>query len=90
MASKRDLKKDIRYLTDELLGECYLFSCFHDDEASEAKADEAMKAIALRHNELIERINRGPQENTRAAIKAFYNEIGDDMVSMIDILDKMA
>lgn len=90
MASKRDLKKDIRYLTDELLGECYLFSCFHDDEASEAKSDEAMRAIALRHNELIERINRGPQDSSKAAVKAFYNEIGDDMVSMIDILDKMA
>lgn len=90
MASKRDLKKDIRYLTNELLGECYLYTCFHEDDASLAKADEAMKAIALRHNELLERINRGPQEQTKAAVKAFYNEIGDDMVSMINILDKMA
>ncbi len=87
MASKRGLKKDINFLTQELIEECFTYLYFHPEDRKE-KVKETIWALVHSRNELIVRINRGPSDATQT--RSFYRGIGEDMLRMVELLDKIA
>lgn len=89
MASKKELKKDINYLSYELLNECYTYKNYHP-EADNKKIDEIISNIIKKRNDLIHQANH-PEENTsKSSLKEHYKKIIQDCnENFISILDKL-
>jgi hypothetical protein len=88
MASIRNLKKDINYLTDELLAECLTYAYFHKEIKAE-KINKAATEIISNRNDLIKRINNIEDASSLKAVKAHFNKIRHDFGISVEALDKI-
>lgn len=84
MASVKRLKKDIDYLVEEVVTDCYLSIYFHS-ERKEQIVGVMNKAVELR-NELFGRINRPAEPKNKSLVAKHYAQIRRDMFSGIDEL----
>jgi hypothetical protein len=92
MATIRDLKKDINYLTSEIITEVYvrkvLFSDVKESDVSKIIGD----AVAFR-NDLIARVNHPDGKDNPKLVKAHYQKVKRDMTdqfsAMIDKVNKL-
>ena len=84
MASLRNLKKDIDYLVEEVVTDCYLSIYFHS-EKKEAIVKVMEKAVDLR-NSLVERANRPAEKHNPSLVKKHYAQLRRDMFAGIDQL----
>ena len=89
MASKRDLKKDINYLTFDLLAECFTYEGFHKEVKSEL-IDEVAKSILDNRNDLISRINHLDSKSDPKMVKQTFKNIRKDFEKSVEALDKLA
>lgn len=83
MASKRELKKDIDYLVDEVISDCYTYMLIN----GEKKRDDAIaiiESILEKRNELIHRIEHPAKKDDSKAVKMHYREIQKDALKAID------
>ena len=88
MASRKALKKDINYLTYELLAECFTYQYFHE-KADKDAIDKVAATILENRNDLVSRINHiDGKENTKL-VKAHFNKIKKDFNLSVDALDKI-
>ena len=83
MATIRELKNEVNYLTYEIVSDCNTFMNIHS-----AKKNEAVKlveeAVALR-NDLIQKINH-PSENSNK----YFNDIRSQLINGADsIFEKL-
>ena len=87
MASIRKLKKDLNYLSYELLTEAFAFKHFHP-EMEEKKFDDIILSIVRKRNELIARINDKDEidDSNPGKTKKHFSSIRKDMYGMIDIM----
>jgi hypothetical protein len=88
MASRKNLKKDINYLTFELLTECYTFQYFHKDSNPETINKIATEILDNR-NDLISRINHIDGKLNPKLVKAHFNKIRKDYEKSVEELDKL-
>lgn len=89
MASKRKLKKDINYVTYELIAECFTLRHLYP-EMKEEKFEQVIRDVVGKRNELIARTNH-PEINTKEDLTHYYNKVrGElkDLVAMVDNLTK--
>jgi hypothetical protein len=88
MANIRDLKKDINFLTSEMITECMVFEHYHPKEV--AKSDEVIQLIVDKRNELIDKINNPSEEARKAGLKKYYSVVVKDMYqNFVTLLDKL-
>ena len=90
MASIKNFKKDLHYLTNELASEC-LFTLFIHPETNEDVINQiAFDGVKLR-DEIIKRIaNRDGRKNPKL-VKEGFKQLGKDMVEGFDnLFDKLA
>ncbi|MFW6369893.1 MAG: hypothetical protein ACOC10_01655 [Bacteroidota bacterium] len=87
MASTRDLKKELNYLTGELLTECVIYEQFHPESIEHS--DEVMKDIVEKRNELITRINTAKKLDDHKEIKKEFNQIRDEIADLVMTLDNL-
>lgn len=80
MASKRDLKKDIRYLTEIVIIEAIELSEVVSNEESRKKVYEVIFQIADLHNNLISRTNHPDGKFNTPIIRAHYRAIVEDLM----------
>ncbi len=90
MASIRDLKKDINFLTDEIIGNCFL----HYYIAGEIKRKEIDKIIeetvAIR-NDLISKINNATKNTDKKSRKSYYRSIREELIEKVNAaFDKLS
>ena len=88
MSSRRNLKKDINYLTFELLNECFIFQHFHKDMKSEF-VDEVVGKILDNRNELVSRINHVNGKDDPKLVKEQFKKIRADFDKSIDLLESL-
>lgn len=88
MASKRNLKKDINYLTYELLAECFTYQFFHADLDSK-KVNEVSSIILNTRNDLIKRINHIENKDDPKLVKEYFKKIRSDFKKSVDALEKL-
>ncbi len=88
MASIRNLKKDLNYLSYELLTETFAYKHFHP-ELDEKKLDEAIKNIVKLRNDILNRINHPTTFESPTEQKQFYRKIQEDMVKLVDVIDEL-
>jgi hypothetical protein len=79
MASVRRLKKEIEYLSSQMIGDSIDFI-----NSFEGKEQEIMKIIndtVNLHNEIIDRINTPDGKDNRKIVKDYYNKVKKDYIS---------
>jgi hypothetical protein len=79
MASVRRLKKEIEYLSSQMIGDSIDFI-----NSFEGKEQEIMKIIndtVNLHNETIDRINTPDGKDNRKIVKTYYNKVKKDYIS---------
>lgn len=82
MASKRNVKKDISYLTYEVVSDCYTFMYLHPDKEKE-KAAKIISEILQTQDELISRINHIKTKDKKE-VKQYFKQIYQDLFSKVD------
>ena len=85
MASIRKSKKEIEFLTGEVISNCYLAIYFQPEEKRDEFIDIITKAAEL-HNDTIGRINN-PQPGD-GSLRKYYRELGREFAEKIDGLFK--
>lgn len=82
MASLRRIKKDIEYLVNEVVYDCYIALYFNQE-----KKDEILgvveDAVALR-NELIEMANHPAEKHNKSLVKKHYAFVRNELMERID------
>jgi hypothetical protein len=88
MASIRNLKKDLNYLSYELLTEVFAYKHFHG-EMEESKFDNAIRDVVKLRNELLGQINHPGSFESPAEQKQYFRKIQEGMVKMVQVIDDL-
>jgi hypothetical protein len=91
MATKRDLKKDINFLTEEIIEACFLHQHFKKDQEGEVERINLLieETVSLR-NDLLFKINHPTEQLQGSKLKAWYNDIlGQMMQKTDDVFDQL-
>ena len=88
MASRKGLKKDINYLTFELLAECFTYQHFHEGADRDA-IDKVAATVLDNRNDLVSRINHIDGKNNPKLVRAHFNKIKKDFNLSVDALDNI-
>ncbi len=90
MANKRNLKKDINYLTSEILSECYAHLYLYPEKNEDKIMDIISKAVNSR-NDFIAKINNPKLEDKSA--KKYFNGLIEEIITnsnnLIDEIQKL-
>ncbi len=84
MATLRTLKKDIDYLVEEVLADCYLAIFFHPEKKDSVLAI-IQEAVDVR-NDLFHRVNNAPEKNNPSLTRKHFAQIRREMFQKIDKL----
>ena len=82
MASRRKLKKDIDFLTFEVISDCYNHIYLHSE--NEEKVIDIIKETVVNRNSLVARVNHPDGKNNPKLVKTYYKSIFNDLISNID------
>ena len=89
MASKRGFKKDVNFLTNEILMRGMVHLEFFGDKNSE-NVYAIMNEAAKSRNDFVCRINQKLKDKSTKEIKAHYKSIYDDLLkSTYDLLERI-
>ncbi|MGQ1909652.1 hypothetical protein ACT3CE_07680 [Marinifilum sp. RC60d5] len=89
MASKKEFKKDVNFLTDEILMRSMIYLEFFGENNSKEIYKIMNDAIASR-NDYISRINLNLKDKSPKEIKTHFKSIYDDLLSSThDLLGKI-
>ncbi|MFA9390562.1 MAG: hypothetical protein ACERKD_12175 [Prolixibacteraceae bacterium] len=80
MASKRELKKDIRYLTEQVIIDALEVSELLEKEENKKKALDIIVDVANLHNQLISRINHPDGKENPKLVKLHFNAILEELM----------
>lgn len=84
MANLRTLKKDIDYLVEEVLADCYLAIFFHPEKKDQVLA--IMQETVDMRNDLFLRTNNPPEKHNTSLNRKHYAQIRREMFQKIDKL----
>lgn len=91
MASRRELKKDIHYISFELISECLIYKHFHPDIPDE-KTDAIIEEIIRHRDGYLARVNKPDGKDNPALLRKHYRAIIEDIknktVPLLDQLEK--
>jgi len=88
MAKVRFLKKDINFITGELVSECLTYQFFHP-ESSVEKITDIIGEIVNNRNDLFNRINNFSEKKNPRLVKKHFSEIRKDFEKSVALLDKL-
>lgn len=88
MASRRELKKTVNYISGELFSECLINSMFVPG-TDKAKADQLMAEILKMQDELISRISHTEPGNVKGFYKKFRSDFNAKVNEIIDAIAKL-
>ena len=81
MASKKELKKDIRYLTEQVIMDALEVADTLDNEKDKKKVLDIIVETANLHNQLISRTNHPDGKDEPKLVKNHYNGIMNDLMT---------
>ncbi len=88
MANLRQIKKDIDYLVNEVVYDCYLATYFHPAQKEEI-IGIMEDAVDLRNN-LFEMVNNPAEKHNRSLVKKHYAFIKQETMNRIEgLFDKL-
>jgi hypothetical protein len=81
MANLRKIKKDIDYLVDEVITDCYMYLYFNPNKNAEG-VEKILSAAVNFRNDLYDKINATPEKN----VKQYYKSVSKEFFEGIDAL----
>ena len=88
MASRRNLKKNVNYITGELFAECLVNSAYVPGTDKD-KADKLMCDILKFQNEFVSRISHTEPGNVKGFYKKFRSDFNAKVNEIIDAIAKL-
>lgn len=89
MANKRDLKREINFITEELVSQCLFLRDFTPDMSAE-KCDNLITRILDTQEEYLRRVNAPDGKDNPQLVKKYYQKLIQDFDAAIgDILTEM-
>lgn len=88
MASIRKLKKEVNYVTYELLTETFAYKHFHPG-MEEDKFDEVIKNLVKTRNEIINRINNPGEASETLGMREHFQKLKQELAQMVRELEKL-
>ena len=88
MASRRELKKTVNYISGELFSECLINSMFVPG-TDKPKADQLMTEILKMQDEFISRISHTEPGNVKGFYKKFRSDFNAKVNEIIDAIAKL-
>ncbi len=85
MAKVRDLKKDIDFVTSEIIEECYFIFLLRED-VNEEKVHELIARALDMNNEYMRRVNHPDGKGNKALVKKYYKKLHHDLIADCNIL----
>lgn len=83
MASKKDLKKDIKFVYNYLLSETFAFMIIFPD-VDGSKVEKIAEDLNKMYDELIEKTNNLNKENEGKKLQASYKQLRKDLIAKTD------
>lgn len=92
MASRKELKKDINFLTGEIIDTCLMhYYLKQGDEQARKTIDALMEEAVSLRNDLIYKINHPGEELKGSELKGYYSELMKEMVEKTDqVFEKLS
>ena len=87
MASIKELKDDINYLTYDLINECFTYKIYHPEKDGEA--DKAISEIVRLRNELIHRVNNPEDKTDPKNLRSHFNRIKADLGKLVKLVEDL-
>jgi hypothetical protein len=87
MASIKELKDDINYITYDLLNECFTYKNYHPEKNGEV--DKVIREIVKLRNELIARVNHPEGKDDRKILRAHFNKIRSDLDKLVKLVEDL-
>ncbi|MCK4663488.1 MAG: hypothetical protein KAT68_11520 [Bacteroidales bacterium] len=83
MASIKNLKKDIEYLTYEVISDCYTYMYLFPQKKEKEVLGIIENTVKMR-NDLIIRVNHPDGKDNPKLVKAHYKKIVKDLITNVD------
>jgi hypothetical protein len=87
MASIKELKDDINYITYDLINECFTYKKYHPEK--DGDADKAIRDIIKLRNELIARTNHPEAKEDKKKLRAHFNKIRTDLGKLVKLVEDL-
>jgi hypothetical protein len=90
MASIRRLKKDVNYLTYELISECLVYDEFHQG-ADKEKVKEVINSVIEGRNSMMDKISKRAKgkKKDKKENKKYFRSIDSDFTELVNKLDSL-
>ena len=85
MASIRRIKRDIDFLANEVISDCYMALYFNDGAKREQIVAVIEEAVEFR-NELFVRANHQADKKNKSLVRKHYAQMRRDMMSRVDAM----
>ncbi|RUT80178.1 hypothetical protein DLK05_00005 [Ancylomarina longa] len=82
MASIKRLKKDIDYLSFEVISDCYNYNYLHPGKNE--KVLDIVRDTIIARNQLIARVNHPDGKDNHKLVKSYYKAIFTDLLKGVD------
>ena len=83
MASIKNLKKDINYLVDEVIGICLLHQYTRGPEGQD-ELENLINEMVTYREELINRVNNPETEDGKKKLKNYYRTLFDELLEKVN------
>jgi len=87
MASIKELKDDINYITYDLINECFTYKNYHPEKDN--KVDKVIKDIIKLRNDLIVRVNNPEGKGDPKKMRAHFNKIRTDLGKLVKLVEDL-
>jgi hypothetical protein len=87
MASIKELKDDINYVTYDLINECFTYKKYHPKKDGEA--DRVIRDVIKLRNELIARTNNPEGKGDSKKLRAHFNKIRSDLGKLVKLVEDL-
>ena len=87
MASIKELKDDINFLTYDLINECFTYKIYHPEKGN--AADKAISEIVKLRNELIFRVNHPEDKDDSRKLKSHFNKVKSDLGKLVKLVENL-
>lgn len=83
MASKKNLKKDIAFLVDEVLGTCLMRKELEDNKHQE-EIDNMIAEILIFREEIIDKVNNPRLTDADKNLRTYYRSVYQELIRKVN------
>jgi len=84
MASKREIKKEVNFLFEEMIADAIMIREIKKDDAQQKTVESLIMKSVEKHEDLIIRINHNESRDEKQSSKQYYNTIAKEAIDFFD------